>query len=494
MASTQPTASGSKKKTTTSTLHPGLHRYPNFYACYLLRSYYQGKKTQRTYVGSTPNPPRRIRQHNGQLKGGAVRTKYYRPWEMELICYGFPSKLVALQFEWAWNTPYRSRHLLVEKPATRKEDSNLTKLDSTGAIAGNAPPISKSKKALFPRSIGNRVEIKLKVLRKMMTTLPWSQYPLKVLFFEESAYRLWLEQAKPPKSTPQQTSATPNLSEDTTHPIEVTFRPEGVDGMRKERHGIPSTPDDQCKPIEVHDEEAMLEDYEKIELIKKRCNDHSLRCSLCDQPIDIQEHLTYANCRSPDCFMSAHLLCLAKYLLDAAPVDSLPALAVGDEPSLPLSRILPDRGICPMCSTDLRWGELAKSCYRRMPKNPTKAHLSDTDEDEDADAAFLDLDDQYGSVNDDGNTSVTENEQDLNQNATSNRGSKPKQAKKTKQPAAPRPVTTARRQPASKPTAAKNRYAKPKASKRTNKQLLEEDDDEPEQDFVKLMEDLQVSD
>ncbi|PLW22519.1 hypothetical protein PCASD_20032 [Puccinia coronata f. sp. avenae] len=129
-----------------------------------------------------------------------------------------------------------------------------------------------------------------------------------------------------------------------------------------------------------------------------------------------------------------------------------------------------------------------------MPKNPTKAHLSDTDEDEDADAAFLDLDDQYGSVNDDGNTSVTENEQDLNQNATSNRGSKPKQAKKTKQPAAPRPVTTARRQPASKPTAAKNRYAKPKASKRTNKQLLEEDDDEPEQDFVKLMEDLQVSD
>jgi hypothetical protein len=165
---------------------------------------------------------------------------------------------IAPQFEWAWNTPYRSRHLLVEKPVTRKEDSNLTKLDSTGAIAGNAPPISKSKKALFPRSIGNRVEIKLKVLRKMMTTLPWSQYPLKVLFFEESAYRLWLEQAKPPKSTPQQTSATPNLSEDTAHPIEVTFRPEGVDGMRKERHGIPSTPDDQCKPIEVHDGKPRL--------------------------------------------------------------------------------------------------------------------------------------------------------------------------------------------------------------------------------------------
>ena len=129
-----------------------------------------------------------------------------------------------------------------------------------------------------------------------------------------------------------------------------------------------------------------------------------------------------------------------------------------------------------------------------MPKNPTKAHLSDTDEDEDADAAFLDLEDQYGSMNDDGSTSLTENEKDLNLNATSNCGSKPKQAKQPKPPSVRRPATTARKQPASKPTTTKNRYAKPKASKRTNKQLPEEDDDEPEQDFVKMMDDLQVSD
>ncbi|KAI8449049.1 hypothetical protein BY996DRAFT_6578271 [Phakopsora pachyrhizi] len=49
--------------------------------------------SQRTYVGSTPDPPQCFQQHNGQLKGGAVRTKYHWPWEMELICFRFPSKL-----------------------------------------------------------------------------------------------------------------------------------------------------------------------------------------------------------------------------------------------------------------------------------------------------------------------------------------------------------------------------------------------------------------
>ena len=49
------------------------------YACYLLVSQAPGFKDH-TYIGFTVNPPRRIRQHNGAIAGGANRTKRKRPW------------------------------------------------------------------------------------------------------------------------------------------------------------------------------------------------------------------------------------------------------------------------------------------------------------------------------------------------------------------------------------------------------------------------------
>ncbi|KAK8957796.1 hypothetical protein KSP39_PZI001172 [Platanthera zijinensis] len=86
-----------------------------FFACYLLCSL-SPRHRGHTYIGFTVNPQRRIKQHNGEKRCGAWRTKRGRPWEMVMCIYGFPSNVSALQFEWAWQHPTES--LAVRKAAS----------------------------------------------------------------------------------------------------------------------------------------------------------------------------------------------------------------------------------------------------------------------------------------------------------------------------------------------------------------------------------------
>ena len=70
--------------------------------CYLLYS------RNDTYIGATVDPNHRLRQHNGELVGGARRTKG-KQWKRALYVGGFPTWNAALQFEWAWKRKGRGR-------------------------------------------------------------------------------------------------------------------------------------------------------------------------------------------------------------------------------------------------------------------------------------------------------------------------------------------------------------------------------------------------
>lgn len=58
----------------------------------------------RSYVGVTNNLARRLRQHNGQLRGGARYTALNRPhgkrWALHFLVTGFPKRSDALRLEW----------------------------------------------------------------------------------------------------------------------------------------------------------------------------------------------------------------------------------------------------------------------------------------------------------------------------------------------------------------------------------------------------------
>jgi len=74
--------------------------------------------SSKTYIGSTVNPTRRFRQHNGQIKGGA---KYTRggSWTPYVVLYDmFHTKSSALSYE--WNLKHSSKKILGSSKYKRK--------------------------------------------------------------------------------------------------------------------------------------------------------------------------------------------------------------------------------------------------------------------------------------------------------------------------------------------------------------------------------------
>ena len=71
------------------------------YFVYLLES-----TNHTTYIGATVDLEHRLRQHNGEIKGGAVATtmkvKKGETWRRVCHVEGFPTWSEALKFEWAW--------------------------------------------------------------------------------------------------------------------------------------------------------------------------------------------------------------------------------------------------------------------------------------------------------------------------------------------------------------------------------------------------------
>ncbi|KAF6156059.1 hypothetical protein GIB67_010983 [Kingdonia uniflora] len=114
-----------------------------FFACYLLTSLNPRFKGH-CYIGFTVNPRRRIRQQNGEIGRGALRSKKRRPWEMILCIHGFRTNVTALQ--------HPRKSLAVRKAAT-------------------------NFKSLF--GIANNI----KLAYTMLTLSPWQSLKLTVNYF-----------------------------------------------------------------------------------------------------------------------------------------------------------------------------------------------------------------------------------------------------------------------------------------------------------------------
>jgi len=134
-----------------------------FYGCYLLESL---SHKNITYIGFTVDPRRRLRQHNGEVKGGARESKSCRPWKMILCVWGLPNHMAAVQFEYAWQHPGESR--LVR--------GSVRHLD-----------FCKTSGKAFQRGMLSSHE-NILVLFQMLQTSPFCRMPLSVQILDPSTF------------------------------------------------------------------------------------------------------------------------------------------------------------------------------------------------------------------------------------------------------------------------------------------------------------------
>lgn len=56
--------------------------------------------SNQTYIGMTNNVKRRLRQHNGELAGGAKYTTAGGPWELRFTYGPYKTRSIACRVEW----------------------------------------------------------------------------------------------------------------------------------------------------------------------------------------------------------------------------------------------------------------------------------------------------------------------------------------------------------------------------------------------------------
>ncbi|KAJ5831977.1 hypothetical protein N7474_000288 [Penicillium riverlandense] len=283
---------------------------PAYYCCYLLRSTVRHASL---YIGSTPSPSRRLSQHNGQAKGGAKRTARdkLRPWEMVLVVEGFMSRVGALQFEWAWQHPDRSRHI----------DSD----DEDKIIVDPKTGKPKSRAARSRRSLTAHLEDMQALLRSAY----FSSGPLRVRFFCADVYRIW------------------RVWSDRVHkqlPANIQLILDG---------DCPVVPDDPRQDQRVGSIHNLSVDYTRLgEYLEKSTflldDAEDLRCSVCKSPVHPEAEQIVV-CPRANCRGVGHILCLSTKFLDAAEPD----------------RLIPSQGDCPTCRQVVQWPDMMRELSLR---------------------------------------------------------------------------------------------------------------------------------
>lgn len=310
---------------------------PAFYCCYLLRSSISHGSQ---YIGSTPHPARRLKQHNGGAKGGAKRTARasLRPWDIICIVTGFPSKIAALQFEWSWQNCHITRHIAAEDRYTEPAQTRRWSPKSQRYITKVGRPSMK-------------LSVKLANLHVLLRTNSFGRWPLEVRFFAKDVFKLWQERGK-----------ILDLDGQIREGIQVSFREPQGSVVVEEQQPAPEQSQQPARlkprPNVVHLPKHILDidpTYVPSTILAEKsasllAPDTAATCSACHKPVIAGTNLTVV-CPHEGCSVVAHLDCMSKRFL---------------QKENPGATIMPTSGTCPGCKRQVQWIDLVKDLSLRM--------------------------------------------------------------------------------------------------------------------------------
>ncbi|KAI0883082.1 uncharacterized protein GGS22DRAFT_167848 [Annulohypoxylon maeteangense] len=288
---------------------------PPLYTVYILRSTVRHSSL---YIGSTPNLPRRLKQHNGQAKGGAARTSRstLRPWEMVGIVSGFPGMVAALKFEWALTNPHTSLHI----PTTSR----------ISAAAGRKRNGHPKRPRHTMTSILSNVHILLRVPS-------FARWPLNVHFFDPEVYKAWKKCCDTADGPLQDTT---QILTDFGSSLSGPQETEGSHSENESEQpwGIHALPLDYAPMKDYVTKTKSIYDFER-----------EGDCVVCREHLEPGQGL-YATCSNASCEGTGHVSCWSKHILGKE----------ADENIIPIS------GHCPKCKGRVTWIDLMKEVSLRV--------------------------------------------------------------------------------------------------------------------------------
>lgn len=328
----------------------------SFY-CYLIRSKHP-QHARSTYIGFTMKPTRRIKQHNGQMVNGAYRTNRKRPWEFAVIVKGFPTKISALQFEWAWQHPHKHKQI-------------------------------KHHASGLHRKVGTKA--KLHILAILLGASPWSQYSLSLNFTSDEMKSQFDEAAAHLPGGPLLFDAISSTvgPHDQAEKSVVIVR-DMADDLVSDSGGSSCESDSES----VLDESINLEDSDEdgddggihSSTNKASASESNHSNIFKDLKVAGLKKLDRQNCTictdillGPvvsclSCNFKFHVLCLAKYSLggDFRPESSKEDKTLDEQQQQQAhtALLLPQTGTCPRCLASSKWGEIIQKTFRVFSQQP----------------------------------------------------------------------------------------------------------------------------